>query len=85
MKRLPNKQTATKPMTAARRDNLEIAEWARTCGRDVTEDELRCLRSLKRGRRTLIRLREVYQRMKQGGLTAADERWLSPSLARLKP
>ena len=73
MKTTPKQQIAMKPMTPARRDNQEIADWARTCGRNVTADELRCLRSLKRLRRPQLRLREVYRRaLRSGGQDAPE-------------
>ena len=51
---------ATKKLTAARRDNLEIDEWARTCGREVSPGEINMRRDLKKARRKRAKNRRDY-------------------------
>jgi hypothetical protein len=46
--------------STARRDNLEIDEWARTCGRDVSPGEINMRRDLKKARRKRAKNRRDY-------------------------
>ena len=51
---------ATKKLTPARRDNLEIDEWARTCGRPVSKAQIRTMRKTKRVLRQMKDLEATY-------------------------
>ncbi len=55
--------STTRKLTQARRDKLEIDEWARTCDRPVSQNEIRVLRKCRRVIRQSYKLEADYARV----------------------